>query len=238
MLGGAAVGVQLRRSLPQHHLNGPTKELVTAGTSLIAAILAVVLGLLIDSARSSFDAQRNELRRLASDVVLLDHLLDGHGPDGRPIRVLLRRGLDQVVHHIWPEGSHDPASPELGPGSIAGQVYFAIHGLPSTSEVQRSLKQHAIQVSIDIARARTMIIQQAQEGTPYVLVGVLVFWFIVLFASFCLFTPVNATGAAALLVIAVSASAALFLYLEMTLAFSGLISIPSRALSAILPPLP
>lgn len=236
MLGGAAVGVQLRHALPQHHLNGPTKELVTAGTSLIAAILAVVLGLLIDSARSSFDGQRNELRRLASDLILLDHLLDAHGPDARPIRVLMRRGLDQLVHHIWLEGPHDP-TPEIGPGSIAGQVYFAIHGLPSANEVQRSLKEHAVKVSIEIARARAMIIQQAQEGTPYVLVGVLVFWFVVLFMSFCLFTPVNATGAAALFVIALSASAALLLYLEMTLAFSGFISIPSRSLSVVLPPL-
>lgn len=236
MLGAAGVGIQLRRALPKHHLDGSTKEIVTAGTSLVAAILAVVLGLLIDSARSSFDNQRNELRKLASDLILLDHLLDAHGPDTRPIRVLMRRGLDQLVHHIWQDGKPDQA-PELGPGSIAGQVYFAIHALPATNEVQRALKEHAIHVSIDIARARAMIIQQAEEGTPYAMVAVLVFWFAIIFASFCLFTPVNATGAVALVVFAVSASAALFLYLEMTLAFSGFISIPSRALSVILPPL-
>lgn len=236
MLGGAAVGVQLRRALPEHHLDVNTKDIVRLGGGLVATITAVVLGLLIHSSYSAFEAQRNDVRKLAADLILLDHLLEDYGPEGRPIRALMRRGVDQLVDHVWRQGAPESA-PDLAPGSISAQVYMAIHALPAENAVRRAVQAQAIQVALDIVRARLMLMQQAQAPMPVAIVAVLVFWLMALFASFSLFTPVNLTSMIVLVVIAVSASAALLLFLEMSYAFTGLVHIPRHAVSAILPPL-
>ena len=82
-----------------------------------------------------------------------------------------------------------------------------------------------------------MLMQLAQAPLPLAIVAVLVFWLTALFASFSLFTPINSASMIVLAVIAVSASAALLLFLEMSHAFTGLMHIPRHMVSAVLPPL-
>ena len=50
--GGALVGMLLRRVLPESHLNNDTKDVVKLGTGIVATMAALVLGLLIASAKS------------------------------------------------------------------------------------------------------------------------------------------------------------------------------------------
>ena len=64
VFGGALLGMFLRAVLPAHHLNVDSKDVVKLGMGLIATMSALVLGLLIASAKSTYDAQRNELLRL------------------------------------------------------------------------------------------------------------------------------------------------------------------------------
>src|SRR5947208_1906136 len=74
VFGGAFVGMLLRRLLPEHHVNSESKDLVKLGMGLIATMSALVLGLLIASAKSSFDAQRAELQQMSANVILLDRV--------------------------------------------------------------------------------------------------------------------------------------------------------------------
>jgi hypothetical protein len=238
MLLGAVAGSRLRQALPDHHLDDRTKEIVRLGAGLIAAISALVLGLLINSASSSFSAQRNQVERMAADLIMLDHMLDGYGPEARPIRALMRQGVDQMVEHVWPtQEGRPPSEPLLAPGSLGAQAFVAISALNAQDAKQRALQAQAIQVALDIGRSRLMLFEMAKTPTPWPSVGVLVFRFTGLFASFCLFAPLNATGIGARVVIALSASAALFLYLEMGQPFSGLMRISSQSIAAVLPPL-
>ena len=58
VFGGALLGALLRGMLPEHHLSAESKDVVKLAMGLIATMSALVLGLLIASAKSSFDAQR------------------------------------------------------------------------------------------------------------------------------------------------------------------------------------
>jgi hypothetical protein len=48
--GGILLGALLRRTLPKHHLNEHAKDVVRLGVGLIAAIAALIFGLLIGAA--------------------------------------------------------------------------------------------------------------------------------------------------------------------------------------------
>src|SRR5262245_41834353 len=72
ILGGALLGMALRALLPEHHLSQDSRDVVKLGMGLIGTMAALVLGLLIASAKSSFDAQRNGLAQLSANLILLD----------------------------------------------------------------------------------------------------------------------------------------------------------------------
>jgi hypothetical protein len=57
VFGGTFVGMFLRNRLPEHHLSGATKDVVRLGSGLIGTIAALVLGLLIASANSTFETR-------------------------------------------------------------------------------------------------------------------------------------------------------------------------------------
>jgi hypothetical protein len=84
-LGGILVGALLRRALPKHHLNKDSQDVVRLGVGLIATMAALVLGLLIAAARSSFETQSTQVTQITADIILLDNLLARYGPEGRPI---------------------------------------------------------------------------------------------------------------------------------------------------------
>jgi hypothetical protein len=66
---------------------------------------------------------------------------------------------------------------------------------------------------------------------------VLVFWITLIFLSFGLFARPNLTIVASLFFCAISASSAIFLILDLSHPFSGLITIPGAPLSNALAPL-
>lgn len=238
MLVGAAGGALLRRSLPGHHLDEHAKDIVRLGAGLVATISALVLGLLINSASGSFEAQRGEVRQMAANFILLDQLLERYGPESLPARQFLRAGLDGLVTQLW-GGPAATANRVITtePGSNAARAYTALHDLSPQNETQRSIKTLALQTAADIQKSRLMLFERTHGGIPTPFLIILISWLMMIFASFCLFSPLNPTSIVALAVIALSAASAIFLILEMGLPFGGLMQISSAPLRTALPPL-
>jgi uncharacterized membrane protein (DUF485 family) len=101
--GGALFGLLLRTVLPEHHLSNRTREAVMIGIGLIATLTALVLGLLVTSAKNSFDALNTEITESGAKIIALDRVLARYGPEAKPIRDLLRTNLSELVKLVWPE---------------------------------------------------------------------------------------------------------------------------------------
>ena len=105
VLVGMFLGMFLRNMLPERHLSGDTKDVVRLGTGLIGTIAALVLGLLIASANSTYETQSSQVQQLAANIVLLDRTLAQYGPETASARNLLRRGVASMADRIWREDS-------------------------------------------------------------------------------------------------------------------------------------
>src|SRR5262249_18488228 len=103
------IGVLLRRALPGHHLADDAKDVVRLGTGLIATIAALVLSLLISSAKTSFDSHSGQVQHMTADIILLDHLLAQYGPETRDARDLVGRAIGPLVDRIWRKNGSEPA---------------------------------------------------------------------------------------------------------------------------------
>ena len=233
--GSASLGLLLQSRLPTHHLNPDTKEVVKLTMGLLATMAALVLGLLTASAKSSFDAETNEIEESAAATILLDRVLAQYGPETKGTRDLLRRAVERRLALTWPEDGAEPALLDAPEAMSAGEaIEDRIRELSPQSDSQRSLRSRALELSGNVVHAQWLVLVQANAPIPRPFLVVLVAWISVLLLSFSLFAPRNGTVVAALLVCALAVSASIFVILEMSRPFEGLIKIPSAPLRVAL----
>jgi hypothetical protein len=233
IFGGALLGIFLHTSLPQHHLAPDSKDIVKLGMGLVGTMAALVLGLLVASAKGSYDAQSAELTQMSANIALLDRALALYGPETKEQRAMLRDAITRMLDQFWPKdgSSASSATPTAARAEI---LYEKIQGLSPKNDVQRSLQGQALSIAVDIGKTRYLIFAQQATSVSMPLLVVLVLWLTVIFISFGLFAPVNGTVVASLFVSALSVSGAIFLILEMYTPYDGLIAVSSAPLRAAL----
>lgn len=236
IFGGALLGMLLRAMLPDAHLTDNAKDVVRLSMGLIATIAALVLGLLIASAKTSYDAKNAKIKQITVDIIMIDNYLEEYGPQGRPARHLLRAVLAPSIERIWNESSPAHRQPfEASPQSRA--LYNALLSLKPDNDIQRSIHTRLLALSTDLAEARLALFTQAGHAIATPFLAILVFWLAMIFASFSLFVRTEPVVVAALLVCSLSAACALFLILEMDRPFAGMMAISSEPLRNALTPL-
>src|SRR5262245_43845177 len=120
MVGGVLVGMTLRALLSEHHLSTESRDLVKLSMGLIGTMTALVLGLLIASAKSSFDTQRNGLGQLSGNVIFLDRVLARYGPETKEAREMLRDSVADMIQRTWPEEGSSSGQAEGTEGRYEG----------------------------------------------------------------------------------------------------------------------
>lgn len=229
VFGGALLGFLLRATLPEQHLTADTKSVLNLVIGLIGTMSALVLGLLVATAQSSFSARNSELTQMSANLILLDRVLDHYGPETRKARDLLRGAV--VVELQWISPENGPStSTKLDPEGIGGELLDAIQELSPKNDAQRSLQAQALSTAFNLGQTRWLLFEQSGSSIPTAFLVVLVFWLSVIFGSFSLFAPRNATVIAALFVGALSVSGAIFLVMELDRPFHGLIRISDAPL--------
>lgn len=232
VFGGALLGIFLHAILPKHHLSSETKDIVKLGMGLVGTMAALVLGLLVASAKGSYDTQSAELTQMSANIALLDRVLAHYGPETKETRDLLRGTVTGALDQMW---SKDHTSPSPSPSAAGGELlYNKIQGLSPKNDTQRSLQGQALSIAMDLGKTRWLMYEQATTSVSMPLLVVLVLWLTVIFISFGLFAPFNATVVSSLFVSALSVSGAIFLILEMYTPYSGVIAISGSPLRAAL----
>lgn len=236
IFAGALFSMFIRTILPPDHLSEDTKDVMRLSMALIATLAALVVGLLIASAKSSYDAKNTQVKQITANIILVDHLLEQYGSGARFARELLRKTIDPMVDRIWSDSAPATAAP-FAESQEAQAVYENIQMLSPSNESQNALKAQAMQVMTGLAQARLSLFTQADTSISTPFLVIVVFWLVIIFASFSLFAHPNPIVILTLLVCTLSASAAIFLILEMDRPFSGLMAISAAPLHHALAPL-
>ncbi len=224
--GGALLGMFLRTRLPDHHLGEKSAEVLKLGAAFMGTMVALLLGLQLDSAKDSFNTLSDELAQASGDIILLDRTLAHYGPEAQPIRELLKANTERVLKSVW---SFTPSHP---PDDAEHQeaLYGGLQALSPQTDVQQSLKRHAIDIAFSVGRTRWLMIAQQSNTVSALVITVLIFWLTIIFISLGLLAPLNGTVAASLCACAASISAAVFLLLELYTPFSGILRVSSAPL--------
>lgn len=130
------LGRRLQRRLPVDHLSADSKDAVKLAIVLVATMTALLLGLLVSSAKGSYDIRRTEVIEIAGKITLLDRVLTAYGPDAAEARARFREAVAEGVR----SASADAAAGRVHMFPITQadyRSYAAIMGLSPRDDMQR-----------------------------------------------------------------------------------------------------
>lgn len=231
IFGGVLLGLWLQHRLPDHQLSDDSKDTIKLGAGLLATLSALILGLLVSSAKNNFDTMNTEITQSAAKLVYLDRVLADYGPETTAARQMLRASTAAGIATIWPEAklSATAASGMTAFEKLNGMEALQIKllTLTPTNELQRQMFQQAQATCVELWQTRWLVVTQAQGRLPLPFLVILLFWLTALHMSFGLFAPRNAMVVAVMFICALSVSGAIFLILEMNHPLAGLIKVSS-----------
>ena len=224
IFGGVLLGMLLQKVLPEHHLDTASKDTVKVGAGMLATLTALVLGLLVSSAKSSFDGMNAGIAQAGAKVILFDHILADYGPETKEVRDELRHTVASTIERIWPTKKTGSGGLRALESVDAAKILQAkLRELTPKNDLQKSLLAQALQISNDVLQTRLLLMEGQQNTLPSPFLVLLIFWLTGLFITFGMFAPRNGTVLAVLLICAVSVSSAIFLVLEMNRPLDGFI---------------
>lgn len=234
LCGSAWLGLNLHRLVPNDHLSHDSKEAVKLATGLLATMAAVVLGLLITSAKDSFDRLQEDVLQNASKIILLDQDLAEYGPETRAIRDMLRTNTILTINQRFSDGVKLQAKTgTTGTEAQYSDIQIGIRRLAPNSREQNSLVNRAIELSNEISLAHWALYNQDSSiSSPFLVI--LIFWLVIIFVSFGMFAPRNTTVQMSLFMCALAVSFAIYIILEMSSPLSGTIHINNAPLVSAL----
>ena len=231
ILVGAFSGGLARRYLPQHHLTEETKSVVSISMAVVATISALVLGLLLSNANSSFSAVQGQVTSMSAEILRLDQLLRRYGSETKLAREKLREYAERKRDDLFP---NNPADVHLGDQSTY-QLLQEFEDLmlslkPANARDQWWLAQ-AMTLASKIGDTRFLLAQHSGRGTPQAVLLLLVFWLTLLFASFSLFAPSNMITNATLTLCALAIAGSIGMILELERGFGGVVHVSPQAMN-------
>jgi hypothetical protein len=231
VFGAALLGMRLSQLMQREHLDDNSKDIVRGGMAVVATMVALVLGLLVASAKGYFDTQTNEITQLSSDVLVLDRMFAHYGPQAAPLRVMLKADVEQIAATMW--GASE-ATPQTNRAVSVERLYDSTEKLAATTDEQRAIKAQVISLMVEVGRLRWLMYAQRQTHIPGALLLALVVWLVLVSLSSGLFARPNPTVVCAFLASALSVASAIWLIMEMYMPYSGFIRVPDSAVRAAL----
>jgi hypothetical protein len=164
IFGGGLLGFLLSRRLPESYNDAGTRAVMVAAIRTASLLSALVLGLLVATAKNKFDTKTAQTERFAADVMSLNRELVNYGPDATDITAVLHRYVVAKIAAVWPYVDGPTAGPnDPPPWRLIEDAQQKLRALHPQSEVQRATLSGALQIAADFTRAPSC--KRRRKGT-------------------------------------------------------------------------
>jgi len=234
-LTGAAIGMALRHRIPEHHLSLASIDVMKLAMGLMATLVALTLGLLIQSASLYRTTVETEYRLTLASIVHLDEYLKAYGAGAREIREHVRHIAARSFQARWPDEDFGPTGPLTDAGTNEfTDIQRRMVELAPADAAQRWFQSQALQITNRLSDLRWLVLNQEATTAPLVPVFTLIFLSsIAIFGSFGLYVRPNPTVVTVISLTALAIAGATFLIVEMSNPFHGLLSVSSQGAHAV-----
>ena len=208
VLGAALLGLFTKTRLPSLHVDDTTTVVRLVG-NLFVVMTSLLLGLMLNSAKNTFETNNRNIRALATELILLDRTMRALGPEAEDAR----RHLVEYVQIALKEANVLEANPQAEASLEAAGT--SLRTIRVSDEQQVALWNDARELYRQVVRQRWIVIDASGGTIPTPLIIMLILWLAIIFASFGYRAPRNIIVTASCLLAALLISAALYLILDM-----------------------
>jgi len=233
LLAALGMGMWLRRFLPEHHLCPDSRDTVKLAMGLVATMSALLLGLLVNSAKTSYDTTRTQVMQRAAKFALCDRMLAIYGPQAAAVRGELHALIKEATRQMWPDDAAIPAPSKPNP-EVGNAFYVSLLRLEAHDDTERALKAQAVSLTVELGQLHSLMQSESIPSIAKPMLIVVVLWLVMIFLCFSLIAPPNATANFALIASALCVAGAIFLILELNRPFGGLMRISSEPMLNVL----
>jgi len=220
--------------LPAHYRQEDTQNVVRLLANIFVVLTSLVLGLMINSAKSRFDAINRDVHTFATDLILLDRLLSSYGSDASDTRHRLMVYVERASRGGWTTGDPLLASDRTSEQLLA-DVGDGVRALrPPTDDARLSIWNDVRLQYRKALELRWALVEQAEGSIPTPLLAMVIAWLVLIFASFGYRAPRNAVVVTSFVLASALISGALYLIVDMDAPFDGPIQVSSAPLQRAL----
>lgn len=230
IFGGAVLGLAVSRIIPEAYTNEPTQRIVQTTMNTVSLLSALVLGLLIVTAKNNFDSRNKSIEQFAANLRLLNREVKNFNPEIEGLKDQLRQYTAQKILLMWPQVNAKDRSVEASQQDLRSleDISKKIREFTPASEPQRLLQAGALQVVGELNKTRWTLAVQESSEIPRAFIYVLLFWLTLLFINFGLFAQRNALAIVALFAGALSLASAIYMIEDLNEPWGGVINISPK----------
>jgi hypothetical protein len=230
LFGCGVIGLAIGQMLPKDHLGENTLTMVRTAMGMLSILSAVVLGFLINSARTKFEAVSVQTEQFASDITMLDRELRHFGADASDTRDLLRRYTAAKIAAIWPAKSNRPTFDDPTSLRLMDQFQARLRGLTPKTEEERLSLAYANVTADDMVKITSRQIALGANTFSHPFLLIVQVWLGILFFSWGLFAPRNAIVIGTLFLCAVTIAVTVMITQDFDKPFEGIVTVSPKAI--------
>jgi hypothetical protein len=227
-LAGAAVfTLYAHPILASSHRDDATRDVVRLCAGIFVVMTSLVLGLIVNSAKTTFESADKNVHAYATQLILLDRALKEYGPETANARKSLLAYVKQAAARM---AQNDALlSSQAAEGLLSG-VAKELALLTPADASQSSLRLRAEQRLETVFEMRWALVEQSEGSIPRPLIMLIGAWLMLIFASFGYCAPRNVVVVTSLIVASFLIASAIYLTLDMEAPFDGPMQVSSKPL--------
>lgn len=226
IFGSGMLGLLVSRILPEHHTADATQGIVQTTMGTISILAALVLGLLVATAKGKFDTVSTQVEQTAGNLMQLDRELRNYGPDTAEARALLRRYVDAKIAAVWPRRAADrPMLDDPAGLQLLESFQQNLRALKPKTDTQRLILADALPITGDLVKTTCRQVALASNRFTHPFLIMTQVWLGMLFFSWGLFAPRNAVVIGAMLLGAASIACTIVLVEDFDNPFEGFVTV-------------
>jgi hypothetical protein len=230
VFGAALAGMAVGARLPDHHRSDASHNVVSVSMAVVGTLTALVLGLLLSIANTSFGTKQQQLISVSTDLLRIDQLLRGYGPEADRARAALRQYAASKLADMFPADGGPPDTENDATATLLVETGRMVLELTPANAHQRWIQGQVLGAAGNISQTRWQLAEESRVAVPTALLVLLVFWLVLLFGSYGLFAPRHATTIVVLFLSIVAAAGAILLIIDLEHPSSGLIRLSADPL--------
>jgi len=230
LFGSFVIGTLVQHRLPEAHRGPKTHEMLRLVIDMLVTFAAIVLGLLITNAKTTFDATGDDVRTYAIQIITLDQTLSSYGPEAAALHPLLVRYTQDVLAQT----SHGLGAATTQRFGLLSRIEAGMLELPAVTNLQRHLRDEALLQLTQLQQERHRIGDEAHGQSSLSFYAVLTVWLMVVYGCFGLITEHSLLGSLIIGLSVLAVVLALFVILDMNTPFAGLVVVSDAPLKEAL----